>query len=325
MQVLRDLDHAETAPILAAVGALQFDVFSHRLAGEFGAPAEILPAGYQAIRRTDVESLPRLRDIGGIRVLRRSDGAIVALFENRYRLARLEAGRARADPRAARRRVHPVAGRLGRRPPNRVALPYPEPMLRTLSAGWHRPARHRRHSPDSGLVGVDRSQPRHRPATSPGARARKGSASRSSARRWRCRWTTTIRPVRPIDLAVIRYPANPDDPRGGHPAQPRWAGWFGVRLRVGRRRVVGLRDGPRRVASTSSASTPAASTARAASTASTTRRSSRYLYADDTPDDACRGRRQRRPADDVRGRLPRGATATRCTCTRPRTRRGTWT
>jgi peptide chain release factor 3 len=65
-------------------------VFSHRLAGEFGAPAEILPAGYQAIRRTDTESLARLRDIGGIRVLRRSDGAIVALFENRYRLARLE-------------------------------------------------------------------------------------------------------------------------------------------------------------------------------------------------------------------------------------------
>ena len=68
VQVLRDLDHAETAPILAAVGALQFDVFSHRLAGEFGAPAEILSAGYQAIRRTDAESLPRLRDIGGIRV-----------------------------------------------------------------------------------------------------------------------------------------------------------------------------------------------------------------------------------------------------------------
>ena len=90
VQVLRDLDHGESAPILAAVGALQFDVFGYRLAGEFGAPAEILPAGYQAIRRTDATSLPRLRDIGGIRVLRRSDGEIVALFENRYRLARLE-------------------------------------------------------------------------------------------------------------------------------------------------------------------------------------------------------------------------------------------
>ena len=31
----------------------------------------------------------RLRAIGGIRILRRGDGATVALFENRYRLQRL--------------------------------------------------------------------------------------------------------------------------------------------------------------------------------------------------------------------------------------------
>jgi peptide chain release factor 3 len=90
VQVLRDPDHGESSPILAAVGALQFDVFGHRLASEFGAPSEILTAGYQAIRRTDSASVPRLREIGGIRVMRRSDGALVALFENRYRLARLE-------------------------------------------------------------------------------------------------------------------------------------------------------------------------------------------------------------------------------------------
>jgi peptide chain release factor 3 len=89
VQVLRDPDH-DTNPVLAAVGALQFEVFGHRLAGEFNAPAEILQAGYQAIRRTDQESVPRLRDIGGIRVMKRSDGTLVALFENRYRLARLE-------------------------------------------------------------------------------------------------------------------------------------------------------------------------------------------------------------------------------------------
>ncbi len=89
VQVLRDPDH-DTNPVLAAVGALQFEVFGHRLAGEFGAPAEILQAGYQAIRRTDPQSVQRLRDIGGIRVMKRSDGALVALFENRYRLARLE-------------------------------------------------------------------------------------------------------------------------------------------------------------------------------------------------------------------------------------------
>jgi peptide chain release factor 3 len=90
VQVLRDPDHAESQPILAAVGALQFEVFGHRLASEFNAPAEILVSSYQAIRRTDKESAPRLREIGGIRIMRRGDGELVALFENRYRLARLE-------------------------------------------------------------------------------------------------------------------------------------------------------------------------------------------------------------------------------------------
>ena len=128
VQVLRDLDHAESAPILAAVGALQFDVLSHRLAGEFGAPAEILSAGYQAIRRTDAESLSRLRDIGGIRVMRRSDGEIVALFENRYRLARLSRT-SRSSP----------SSRWSRRGPRSLTHPEgvslastSEPILRTL-------------------------------------------------------------------------------------------------------------------------------------------------------------------------------------------------
>ena len=91
VQVLRDADFGDSAPILAAVGQLQFDVFGYRLASEFGAPAEILPANYQAIRLTDAASAPQLRATGGIRILTRSDGALVALFENRYRLQRLEA------------------------------------------------------------------------------------------------------------------------------------------------------------------------------------------------------------------------------------------
>ncbi len=91
VQVLRDPDLGDASTVLAAVGALQFEVFGHRLASEFNAPAEILTAGYQAIRRTDPQSAARLREIGGIRILNRSDGALVALFENRYRLARLEA------------------------------------------------------------------------------------------------------------------------------------------------------------------------------------------------------------------------------------------
>ena len=121
VQVLRDPDIGDIETILAAVGELQFEVFAYRLGSEFGAPTEILSAPYQAIRLTDKESGERLRRIGGIRILTRGDGALVALFENRYRLQRLEERRARADAAADRRRlielprhgeVHPdVAGR----------------------------------------------------------------------------------------------------------------------------------------------------------------------------------------------------------------------
>jgi peptide chain release factor 3 len=90
VQVLRDPDFGDGDTVLAAVGQLQFDVFAHRLGSEFGAPTEILSAPYQAIRLTDAASATRLRQIGGIRILTRSDGALVALFENRYRLQRLE-------------------------------------------------------------------------------------------------------------------------------------------------------------------------------------------------------------------------------------------
>ncbi len=90
VQVFRDPDMGDAEPVLAAVGALQFEVFAFRLANEFNAPTEIRSANYQAIRLTDSASAQRLREIGGIRILRRSDDALVALFENRYRLQRLE-------------------------------------------------------------------------------------------------------------------------------------------------------------------------------------------------------------------------------------------
>jgi peptide chain release factor 3 len=90
VQVLRDPDLGDSSLVLAAVGQLQFEVFAHRLASEFNAPIELTGSPYQAIRATDAPSAGRLREIGGIRILTRgSDGATVALFENKYRLQRL--------------------------------------------------------------------------------------------------------------------------------------------------------------------------------------------------------------------------------------------
>ncbi len=90
VQVLRDPDMGDSAPILAAVGQLQFDVFADRLDVEFNAPIEILSSPYESIRLTDEVSAKRLREIGGIRVMERGDGHLVALFESRYRLQRIE-------------------------------------------------------------------------------------------------------------------------------------------------------------------------------------------------------------------------------------------
>ena len=89
VQVLRDPDMGDASAILAAVGQLQFEVFADRLDVEFNAPIEVLPTSYEAIRLTDAASAPRLREIGGIRILERGDGRLVALFESRYRLQRI--------------------------------------------------------------------------------------------------------------------------------------------------------------------------------------------------------------------------------------------
>jgi peptide chain release factor 3 len=89
VQVLRDPDLGDTAPVLAAVGPMQFEVFSHRLANEFGAPAILEHTAHKAARRTDEASLPELKRLTGVRVLTRSDGVILALFESVYRLDRL--------------------------------------------------------------------------------------------------------------------------------------------------------------------------------------------------------------------------------------------
>ncbi|MHB1582982.1 MAG: peptide chain release factor 3 [Acidimicrobiales bacterium] len=89
VQVLRDPD-GDLVPVLAAVGAMQFEVFAHRLADEFGAEAVLAPAPYKAARRTDPATSEHLRRVRGVRVLARADGTLLALFDSPYHLQRLE-------------------------------------------------------------------------------------------------------------------------------------------------------------------------------------------------------------------------------------------
>jgi peptide chain release factor 3 len=90
VQVLREPEVGDQAPILAAVGPLQFDVVQHRLENEFGAPVELNPTSWTTARVTDEPSAERLKGMSGVTVAHRSDGELLALFESPYWLERLE-------------------------------------------------------------------------------------------------------------------------------------------------------------------------------------------------------------------------------------------
>jgi peptide chain release factor 3 len=89
VQILRDAEFGEQAPVLAAVGALQFEVAKYRLETEFNAPVELTMTRYKVARRTDEQSRPALRAMQGVDVLERSDGTLLAVFESVYWLDRL--------------------------------------------------------------------------------------------------------------------------------------------------------------------------------------------------------------------------------------------
>ncbi len=89
IQVLRDRDGGDVAPVLAAVGAMQFEVFTYRLEHEFGARVELSPTSYSVARRTDADTAEHLKSISGTTVLFTSEDERFALFESPWRLQRL--------------------------------------------------------------------------------------------------------------------------------------------------------------------------------------------------------------------------------------------
>ncbi|MFC3998176.1 peptide chain release factor 3 [Nocardiopsis sediminis] len=91
VQVLSSDVRGEQAPVLAAVGPLQFDVVKHRMEHEFRAPIELSHLDYSLARRTDAASAPVLHGLSGGEVLtRRSDGELLMLVHNKWRLRVIE-------------------------------------------------------------------------------------------------------------------------------------------------------------------------------------------------------------------------------------------
>jgi peptide chain release factor 3 len=87
VQVLSSDLRGDQAPVLAAVGPLQFDVVLHRLEHEFGARSELDHLDYSLARLTDASGATALAGQRGAEVLtRRLDGALLALFADKWRL-----------------------------------------------------------------------------------------------------------------------------------------------------------------------------------------------------------------------------------------------
>jgi peptide chain release factor 3 len=87
VQVLSSDLRGDQAPVLAAVGPLQFDVVLHRLEHEFGAKSELSHLDYSIARLTDETGVAALAGARGAEVLtRRLDGVLLALFADKWRL-----------------------------------------------------------------------------------------------------------------------------------------------------------------------------------------------------------------------------------------------
>ena len=86
MQVLRSDRLGDQAPVLAAVGPMQFEVATHRMANEFNSPISLESLPYTVARAVDPEDAPFVDKQVSTEVLTRTDGVMLALFTTKWRL-----------------------------------------------------------------------------------------------------------------------------------------------------------------------------------------------------------------------------------------------
>lgn len=90
VQVLRNDARGDSSPVLAAVGPMQFEVVTARMRTEFHVETQLDYLPYQLARRTDAESAAALGAERGVEVFTRTDGALLALFGDTWRLRYIE-------------------------------------------------------------------------------------------------------------------------------------------------------------------------------------------------------------------------------------------
>jgi peptide chain release factor 3 len=92
VQVLRSDLRGDQAPVLAAVGPMQFDVAAHRMSQEFNSPITLEHLDYTLARRTTAQWAPRLAGERQTEVLLRRNGEHLAVFSDRWRLQSVQRG-----------------------------------------------------------------------------------------------------------------------------------------------------------------------------------------------------------------------------------------
>ncbi len=90
IQVLRSDLRGDQAPVLAAVGPMQFEVVQDRMDHDFSAPMRLEQLPFSLARLTTPEALTALKIVRGVEVLTRSDGELIALFTDVWALRRIE-------------------------------------------------------------------------------------------------------------------------------------------------------------------------------------------------------------------------------------------
>lgn len=91
VQLMTDTKLGPSALVIAAVGQMQFEVFSHRMKEEFGAEVSLGNLPHVVARHTDTESVAKLNNLSGINIYQRRDGSLLATFNSTHWLDRVEA------------------------------------------------------------------------------------------------------------------------------------------------------------------------------------------------------------------------------------------
>ncbi len=90
VQILRNDARGDAAPVMAAVGPMQFEVMMARMENEYNVETVADPIPYSVARRTDEKTAPELAKQRGVEIFTRSDGALIALFGDKWKLSFIE-------------------------------------------------------------------------------------------------------------------------------------------------------------------------------------------------------------------------------------------